>query len=324
MDVPKIFLCFTNLIWGSHDVSDRDNRFKNILEVLVNVKVEDIKKICVIGAGNMGHQISLSVALAGFKVACTDISQDMLNKAQDFAGSYLAERVKKGKLTQEHADQALANLSFTVSLEQAAGDADFVIEAAVEKVDIKLRLFADLDRITPPHAILTTNSSFIVSSRVADATKRPDKVCNMHFFNPALVMKLVEVVQGPHTSAETAQVAMELCEKLGKVGVLLKKEIYGFLVNRILAAISKEVYYLVDMGIATPEEIDTAVVNALGHPMGPFRLQDLTGIDLGYYVSMERYQETGDPNDKPSPLMVEKFVKGEWGKKSGKGFYSYE
>ncbi|OLN26950.1 3-hydroxyacyl-CoA dehydrogenase family protein [Desulfosporosinus metallidurans] len=288
------------------------------------MKVEDIKKICVIGAGNMGHQISLSAALAGFKVSCTDISQEMLDKAQAFAGSYLAERVKKGKLNQELADQALANLSFTNSLEQAAGDADYVIEAAVEKIDIKRRLFADLDRITPPHAILATNSSFIVSSKVADATTRPDKVCNMHFFNPALVMKLVEVVQGPHTSAETAQITMELCEKIGKIGVLLKKEIYGFLVNRILAAISKEVYYLVDMGIATPEEIDTAVVNALGHPMGPFRLQDLTGIDLGYYVAMERYQETGNPNDKPSPLMVEKFVKGEWGKKTGKGFYSYE
>lgn len=288
------------------------------------MKAEDIKKICVIGAGNMGHQIALCCALAGYQVTCTDISQEMLNKAEGFARSYLPVRVTKGKLTQEQADQALTNLRFTQNLEEAAGDTDFVIEAAVEKMDIKRKLFADLDRIAPPHAILATNSSFIVSSKIADATKRPDKVCNMHFFNPALVMKLVEVVQGPHTSTETAQVAMDLCAKLGKSGVWLKKEIYGFLVNRILAALNHEALFLADMGIATPEEIDMAVTNALGHPMGPFRLMDFTGIDLSYYISMEHYQETRDAKDKPSPLIVEKFVKGEWGKKTKKGFYSYE
>jgi len=288
------------------------------------MKVEDIKKICVIGAGNMGHQIAICAALAGYEVTCTDISKEMLDKAEAFAKTYLPERVAKGKLSQEKADMAMDKLKFTQSLEEAAGDADYVIEAAVEKMDIKLKLFADLDRIAPPHAILATNSSFIVSSKVAPATKRPDKVCNMHFFNPALVMKLVEVVQGPHTSTETAQVTMDLCAKMGKTAVWLKKEIYGFLVNRILGALHAEAVFLADMGIATPEEIDVAVVNALGHPMGPFRLMDLTGIDLGYYIGMERYQETMDPKDKPSPLIVEKFVKKEWGKKTGKGFYSYE
>jgi 3-hydroxybutyryl-CoA dehydrogenase len=286
--------------------------------------IDDVKKICVVGAGNMGHQIALCAALAGYRVCCTDISQEMLAKAEGFARSYLPERVAKGKMTQELADQAMANISFTTNLEEAAGDVDFVIEAAVEKINIKRKLFADLDRITPSHAILATNSSFIVSSKIADATKRPDKICNMHFFNPALVMKLVEVVQGPHTSAETAQVTLDLSEKMGKNGVLLKKEIYGFLVNRILAALHHEALFLADMGIATPEEIDIAVTNALGHPMGPFRLMDFTGIDLSYYIAMERYQETGDPKNIPSPLIVEKFAKGEWGKKTKKGFYSYE
>ena len=288
------------------------------------MKLEDVKNICVVGAGNMGHQISLACALAGFKVACTDISQEMLDKAEGFARSYLPERVAKGKLSQEKADQALANIRFTSNLEDAAGNADFIIEAAVEKMAIKRKLFADLDRISPPHAILATNSSYIVSSQVADATNRPDKVCNMHFFNPALVMKLVEVVQGPHTSTETAQVTMDLCAKLGKTAVWLKKEIYGFLVNRILSALAQEALFLADMGIATPEEIDIAVTNALGHPMGPFRLMDLTGIDLSYYSAMERYQNSRDPKDKPSPLVVEKFVKGEWGKKTKKGYYTYE
>ncbi|AFM39759.1 3-hydroxyacyl-CoA dehydrogenase [Desulfosporosinus acidiphilus SJ4] len=288
------------------------------------MKLEDIKTICVVGAGNMGHQIALCCALAGYNVTCTDISQDMLDKAEAFAKSYLPERVSKGKLTQEQADSALTKLKFTVSLEEAAGNADFVIEAAVEKMDIKRKLFADLDRIAPPQTILVTNSSYIVSSEIADVTKRPDKVCNMHFFNPALVMKLVEVVQGPHTSAETAQITMDLSAKLGKTAVLLKKEIYGFLVNRILSALSQEALFLADMGIATPQEIDLAVTNALGHPMGPFRLMDLTGIDLAYYSSLERYQRTRDPKDKPSPLVVEKFVKGEWGKKTKKGYYTYE
>ncbi|MBC2722274.1 3-hydroxyacyl-CoA dehydrogenase family protein [Desulfosporosinus sp.] len=288
------------------------------------MNIEDIKNICIVGAGNMGHQIAVCCALAGYTVTCTDISQEMLDKAEAFAKSYLPERVTKGKLTQEQADMALGNLRFTPSLEEAAGRADYIIEAAVEKMAIKRKLFADLDRIAPPHAILATNSSYIVSSQVADATKRPDKVCNMHFFNPALVMKLVEVVQGPHTSEETAQITMELSAKLGKIAVWLKKEIYGFLVNRILSALSQEALFLAEMGIATPEEIDIAVTNALGHPMGPFRLMDLTGIDLTYYRTMERYQNSGDPKLKPSPLVIEKFIKGEWGKKTKKGFYSYE
>ncbi|WP_088185917.1 3-hydroxyacyl-CoA dehydrogenase family protein [Desulfosporosinus sp. FKA] len=287
------------------------------------MKLEDIKTICVVGAGNMGHQIALCCALAGYNVACTDISQDMLDKAEAFAKSYLPERVSKGKLTQEQADSVLVKLKFTASLEEAAGKADYVIEAAVEKMDIKRKLFADLDRIAPPQAILATNSSYIVSSKIADATERPDKVCNMHFFNPALVMKLVEVVQGPHTSAETAQITMDLTAKLGKIGVWLKKEIYGFLVNRILSALAQEAIFLADMGIATPQEIDLAVTNALGHPLGPFRLMDLTGIDLSYYISMERFQATGDPADRPSPIIVEKYIKKEWGRKTGKGFYEY-
>ena len=146
----------------------------------------------------------------------------------------------------------------------------------------------------------------------------------MHFFNPALVMKLVEVVQGPHTSVETAQVTIDLCIKLGKTPIWLKKEIYGFVANRILTAIRQEALFLVDIGIASPEEIDIAVINALGHSMGPFRTMDLTGIDLSYYASMNRYQETHNPIDKPSPTIVDKFTKGEWGKKTKKGFYTYE
>nr|WP_291350782.1 3-hydroxyacyl-CoA dehydrogenase family protein [Desulfosporosinus sp.] len=284
---------------------------------------QKIQKICIVGAGNMGHQIACSAALAGFEVKCTDVNEEVLQKAEQFVTTYLPERVAKGKLQQAQADAARKNLTFTRDLAEAAGDADLVIEAVIEKLEIKRTLFAELDRICPPHTILTTNSSYIVSSKIADVTKRPEQVCNLHFFNPALVMKLVEVVKGPHTSEETAQALMDVCVSMGKTPVLLKQEIYGFLVNRMLTAIKNESIYLLDMGIAGHEEIDTAVTLALGHPMGPFRLMDLTGIDLTYIVGFERYQETGDPIYRPSPTIAEKFVKKEWGRKTGKGFYEY-
>ncbi len=285
--------------------------------------IPGINKICVVGAGNMGHQIALCCAIAGYQVKCTDVNPEILKKAEDFADSYLPERVAKGKMSAEVAKQAKANISFTKDLKEAAGDADVVIEAILEKLDLKHKLFAELDVICPPHTILATNSSFIVSSQIAPVTKRPSQVCNMHFFNPALVMKLVEVVKGPHTSDETAQKIFDLSKDIGKIPVMLQKEIYGFLVNRIVAAINHEALHIYDMGVASYQDIDTAVVNALGHPMGPFRLMDLTGIDLTYYIGMERYQETGDPSHKPSPIVVEKFIKKEWGQKVGKGFYDY-
>ena len=282
-----------------------------------------MENVCVVGAGVMGQQIALVAAMAGYRVKCHDVSEEALRKASEFVDSYLAERVAKGKLTQGQADQARAALRFTGDLAEAAGDADLVIEAVVEKLAVKRQVFAELDSLCLPEAILATNSSYIVSSRLADATRRPGKVCNMHFFNPALVMKLVEVVKGPHTAQSTVDAVMEAARKMGKIPVLLRKEVEGFLVNRILTAIRNEALYLYETGVASYEDIDTAVVHGLGHPMGPFRLLDLTGIDLSYHVAMERYQRTGDPAHKPSPTIVEKFVRGEWGRKTGKGFYEY-
>jgi 3-hydroxybutyryl-CoA dehydrogenase len=284
----------------------------------------EINKIAVIGAGNMGHQIALSAAINGFKVKCTDTNKDILEKAIKFADNYLKERVSKGKLTEVEATDARRNIVFVSTIEEAASDADLVIEAIVEKLEVKRKLFKQLDKLCPSHTILATNSSYIVSSKIADATSRPAKVCNMHFFNPALVMKLVEVVQGPHVSDETVEAVMNAAKKMGKTPVLLHKEIYGFLVNRFLQATREEALKLLDMGVASYEDIDTAVMNGLGYPMGPFQLLDLTGVDLAYIVSMEKYRESGDPADRPSPTIVEKFTKGEFGKKSGKGFYNYE
>ena len=287
------------------------------------MNINDVKNIAVIGAGNMGHQIALLCALHGYKTTCTDVKDDILKKAETFANSYLPERVKKGKLTQEQADRARANLAFTSDLKETVKDADYVIEAVVEILDVKRKVFADLDKLSPPHAILATNSSYIVSSRIADVTRRPDKVLNLHFFNPALVMKLVEVVQGLHVSDETAQISLALCERLEKVGVHLKKEVEGFLLNRILRAIAHEAFWLLEMGVASFEDIDKAQVYGAGHPMGAFRLMDLTGLDLAYIRSMEKFRETGDPADLPPPSLVERYMRGDYGEKAGKGWYDY-
>ena len=284
---------------------------------------EEIKNICVVGAGNMGHQIALQAAIVGYKVKCSDISKETLEKADKFVDDYLPGRVKKERLTQEQADQARANIRFTDSLQEAAEDADFVIEAATEVLELKRKIYADLDRIAPKHAILATNSSAIVSSKIADATSRQDKVVNMHFFNPALVMKLVEVVKGPHVSEETADLTMKLCEKMKKVPVLLKKEVDGFLLNRIFAAITKEAMWLLESGVAEVEDIDNACIYGAGHPMGPFRLNDLTGLDLSYIMKMEKFRESGDFADLPTPRLVEHYIKGEYGEKTGKGWYDY-
>jgi 3-hydroxybutyryl-CoA dehydrogenase len=287
------------------------------------MNVNDIKKICVVGAGNMGHQISLLCAIHGYKTTCTDVVPEILKKAEKFADTYLPGRVEKGKMTKEVAEAARKNISFTQDLKQAAKDADFVIEAVLEILDVKRKLFAQLDEVAPAHAILATNSSYIVSSLIADATKRPSKVVNMHFFNPALVMKLVEVVKGPHVSDETAKVTYDLSEKLEKIPVLLQKEVEGFLLNRIFRVIGREALWMLEMGVASYEDIDKACVFGAGHPMGPFRLMDLTGIDLNYIMSLERFKKTGDRADLPSPSVVERYMKGNYGEKTGKGWYDY-
>jgi 3-hydroxybutyryl-CoA dehydrogenase len=287
------------------------------------MNIDDVKNIAVVGAGNMGHQIAILAAIHGYTVSCTDVVPEILAKAEAFADSYLPGRVAKERLTQEQADAARARLSFTDSLEEAVSQADYVIEAVLEVLELKRKIFADLDRWAPSHAILATNSSAIVSSKIADVTSRPDKVLNLHFFNPALVMKLVEVVQGPHVSDETAQLSMQLCERLDKVSVHVKKEVEGFLLNRIFAAINKEALWMLEMGVASFEDIDKAQMFGAGHPMGAFKLMDLTGIDLNYIMATEKFRSTGDEADQPAPSVVERYMKGDYGMKTGKGWYDY-
>ena len=286
--------------------------------------IDGVRSIVVIGAGAMGSQIGMLCALAGFDATITDIDPAALDRAKAQLRQRMSRDIEQGRRVAGDVDAAFGRLTGTTDLAAAAAGADFVIEAAVEKLDVKRRLFADLDRAAPAHAILATNSSSIVSSRIADATGRPDRVCNVHFFNPALVMQCVEVVRGPECSDRTVDTAIELVRRLGKVPVLLKREIPGFIANRILNAVRDEAIFLLENGIASVADIDTACRTALGYPMGPFELMDLTGIDIGYLTKKDRYAESGDPKDRPSKTVSALVERGELGRKTGRGWYDYD
>lgn len=286
--------------------------------------IDGVRSIVVIGAGAMGSQIGMLCALAGFDATITDIDPAALDRAKAQLRQRMSRDIEQGRRVAGDVDAAFGRLTGTTDLAAAAAGADFVIEAAVEKLDVKRRLFADLDRAAPAHAILATNSSSIVSSRIADATGRPDRVCNVHFFNPALVMQCVEVVRGPECSDRTVDTAIELVRRLGKVPVLLKREIPGFIANRILNAVRDEAIFLLENGIASVADIDTACRTALGYPMGPFELMDLTGIDIGYLTKKDRYAESGDPKDLPSKTVSALVERGELGRKTGRGWYDYD
>lgn len=282
-----------------------------------------IERILVIGAGTMGRQIAMSCALSGYQTVLQDISEQALSAARTELEHWAASRVAKGKLEQLDAHVALERLSQSTQLESSASTADLVIEAAVERLDIKEQIFATLGEHAPAHAILATNSSTLPSSRVAQASGRPEQVCNMHFFNPALVMKCVEVVRNEQTSDATVQAVAQVATRLGKQPVLVNKEIPGFIANRMMGAINAEALNLAQQGIASIEDIDTTAKSALGHPMGPFELMDMVGLDVIDFIAQATYAETGDETDKPHPLITEKVQAGLLGRKSGEGFYPY-
>lgn len=284
---------------------------------------EAIQNVCVVGGGTMGRQIALNAAINGYNTTLTDTMPEILAAVAKWASEYLAGRVAKGKMTQSLADTAMSRFKVIDRLEEAVKDADLIIEAIVEKLNIKRSLFEELDRLALPHAILATNSSSFVSSRIADATMRPDRVANLHYFNPALVMEVVEVVQGAHTSEETAEKLVKFVASLNKTPIWLKKEIDSFVVNRLLGAIYKEAMFLVENGYATPREVDIGSEKGLGHPMGPFRLMDLVGLDVAYLIRKERFATTGLEEHRPPKILEDKFMKGEYGKKTGKGWYDY-
>lgn len=283
-----------------------------------------MEQVTVIGAGAMGRQIALQCALRGLPVVLNDSRVEAVESAKKFCREYLDGRVAKGKLSREDEEAALGLLRYSTDLVDSAKSAAVVIEAIIEQFEPKAELFRRLDAICGPDTILATNSSNIRGSRLAEVTARPERVLNLHFFNPALVMELVEVVVHPQVPAEICDRAVAFCRRIGKTPVVLRKEIPGFIVNRIFRALTREALSLYEEGYASAEDIDLAVSKGLGHPMGPLRLLDTTGIDVSYLARMDEYNETGVESAKPNRVLKEMYERGEWGKKTGKGFYTYE
>jgi len=281
-----------------------------------------IQNVCIIGGGLMGRQIALNTAIYPFQVKLTDNAPAVRENVRCWADDYLNGRIAKGRMSKEQVAEIKKRFSVVDTLEEALADADLVIEAVVEREDVKRELLRTVSDKVHPDTIIATNSSRICSSLFQNEVSNPQRLANLHYFNPALVMKLTEVVQGEHCSDETVQALYDFSVATGKKPILLRKEIEGFVVNRILNAINNEARWLVQEGYCTYEEVDIACENGLSHPMGPFRLNDLTGLDLTLDIMNRTYRETGvKPNG--YDLYQEKVQQGHLGKKSGKGFYDY-
>lgn len=281
-----------------------------------------IKKIGVLGAGSMGGGIAHLAAMKGFEVVLCDVEQRFVDGAIKRATVLMDKSIEKQKMTVEDKEATLARITTTTNMDDFAA-VDFVIEAIIEDLELKKSAFAQLDKICRPEVILSTNTSSISITQIAAATSSPERVCGMHFFNPAQVMRLVEVIRGHLTSDETIKIGMELAQALDKTSVEVKKDTPGFIVNRVMIPQFLEAIRIVEEGIATPQDVDTAVTLGLNYPMGPFTLMDFTGIDISVFVAEYFYNETKDPKWN-APYTVKSIVRaGRLGKKTGAGWYDY-
>jgi len=282
-----------------------------------------IQTIGVVGAGSMGTGIANLAAINGFNVVLRDIEESFLEGALNRMSKFMDKSVARGKMTEEQKQEALGRIQTTTSLEDFK-DVDLVIEAVLEDLTLKKEVFSALDKIVRDGVILTTNTSSMSITEIAAVTNRPELVAGMHFFNPAQIMKLVEVVRGFKTSDETVQELKALSKRLSKEPVEVKKDSPGFIVNRIMLPQFIEAIRLVQEGVASYEDIDKAVKLGLNYPMGPFELQDFAGVDIGYHV-MNYFKEEFSENYYAPPLLLKQIVKsGRLGKKTGAGFYDYE
>jgi len=280
-----------------------------------------MNKVMVVGAGTMGLDIAQVFARAGFDVVVRDINTEIIKKAEERLNKSLDRLISKEKLSVEGKAAITEKITFTVDLANAA-NADLVLEAAIENLKIKQSIFSELDVICKPDTILATNTSSMSVTAIASATKRPDKFIGMHFFNPATVMKLVEVIKGANTSDETTAKIKELAAQLGKEPVEVS-EAPGFVVNRLLVPMINEAVGLVETNVATVEDIDKAMKLGANHPMGPLALGDLIGLDVCLAIMDVLYTETGDSKYRACPLLRKMVRAGRLGRKSGQGFYSY-
>jgi len=285
------------------------------------MKVEDVKKIAVMGAGDMGHGIAEVALLAGYKVALRDIEQRFVDRGLSRIKESLDKLTEKQKITEENKKAMLANITTFVDIAEAVKDADFVIEAVPEIMDLKKQVSQALDAAAPKHAILASNTSNMSITEIASATKRPEQVVGMHFFNPAVLMKLVEVTKGGKTTEETMQVAYNLALKMNKVPVRVEKDSIGFVYNRVNAPIGLLVNLMLEKGVAAPMEID-AKMRKIGMPMGPYELMDYVGLDVAYHSALYFADKLSRDYAPPSWLKA-KIDAGTLGKKTGKGIFDW-
>ena len=282
----------------------------------------EIKKVGVVGCGIMGGGITQVCARSGYQVVVSEISDELLNKGLASIASFLTKSVDKGKITQQDKDATLNRIKGTTNIKDFS-DCDVVIEAAIENLDLKIKVFAELDRICPKHAILATNTSCLSIIDMAMATTRPEKVLGLHFMNPVPIMKLLEIVKTITTSDETLEVSQDFGNSLGKT-IVIAQDTPGFIVNRLLVPFILNAIRMLEAGIATREDIDTAINLGLNHPIGPLALLDLVGLDTTLFIANAMYEETKDPRF-ASPTLLKKMVTTGWlGRKTGKGFYEYK
>ncbi|MFT5646369.1 MAG: 3-hydroxybutyryl-CoA dehydrogenase [Aureispira sp.] len=288
---------------------------------LLNLKM--MKNIVVIGAGTMGNGIAHVFAMNNYSVTLVDISATALEKAVATISKNLDRMVKKEKISEADKAAALSNITTSTSLSEAAANADLVVEAATENIDLKLKIFKQIDAAAPANAILATNTSSISITRIAAETSRPDKVIGMHFMNPVPVMKLVEVIRGYATSDEVTNQIMELSKDLGKIPTEVN-DYPGFIANRILMPMINEAIYSLYESVAGVEEIDTVMKLGMAHPMGPLQLADFIGLDVCLSILNVLHDGFGNPKYAPCPLLVNMVTAGYLGRKTGEGFYQYE
>lgn len=281
-----------------------------------------MKNIVVIGAGTMGNGIAHTFAQTGFKVNLVDVSNEALEKGLKTITANLDRIVAKGKLTEEQKSSTLANISTFTRLEDAATNADLIVEAATENLDLKLKIFRQMDELAPENCILATNTSSISITKIASVTNRPEKVIGMHFMNPVPIMKLVEIIKGYSTSGETFEAVYEMSKNLGKTPVEVN-DYPGFVANRILMPMINESIETLYNGVAGVEEIDTVMKLGMAHPMGPLQLADFIGLDVCLAILNVMYDGFKNPKYAPNPLLVNMVTAGKLGVKSGEGFYDY-